>query len=175
MCLMQNDNKHHDYSACTFEDLRRHHTVFYPWPMGKKYSRNVGETLYFRTNLGDIEINEWTNAAKDLIARHNEDEIFNQLKEYFSSSVCEYFRKDDHALCCHISRVFDNEEWGGFIPFSQKYRPDKLNGVTCVRIKCKCCDEPGLITQKQYMSYEKYGSRCICPICGRLSEAEVLP
>ena len=33
-----------------------------------------------------------------------------------------------YALCLHVSRIFDDEEWVDYIPFNKEYRPEKLYG-----------------------------------------------
>ena len=105
-----------------------------------------------KTKLGEIEECDWCKLVEAVIERENEVPLLNALIQwcnehnYVSASVSE-MRKE--ALQLHASRIFDNPQWIGFIPFNAKYRPEILNTATISFVRMACCPEAGAVTQEQ--------------------------
>jgi len=154
----------------SFEDIRCKYHVGRTWSKGAGRNKVHGYNSYIFTNKGEIEVSEWKKLARALIIRHNEKELFRNLKEYYSEPKGLF--DEEYALDSHVRRIFNNEQWVGFLPFNQKYRPSALKGVNLVLVKCKCCNQPGWITKAQY-EMRLSENKCVCPICGRHSEMEV--
>ena len=107
---------------------------------------------------------------------HHEEQLQEQLLEWVS----------EHNYCCdrgtkllqeslelHVSRIFDNPEWVGFVSFNQKYRPDILSQTELIWIETVCCKKAGLTTAAQVKGAKTREGRLCCPICGRFSEFRI--
>src|SRR5699024_12113715 len=53
------------------------------------------------------------------------------------------------ALQLHTSRIFDNPQWVGYLPFNKRYRPEIWDAANIVFVRMKCCPKPGAVTQEQ--------------------------
>ena len=110
-----------------------------------------------------------------VIERENEVPLLNALIQwcnehnYVSASVSE-MRKE--ALQLHASRIFDNPQWIGFIPFNAKYRPEILNTANIVFVRMTCCPEAGAVTQEQID--RACSGQISCPHCGRWNSFTIL-
>lgn len=115
-------------SAVTFEDIRWQYGVFRCNSTGAGRDKKYSPWRAVKTKLGEIEECDWCRLVEAVIERENEVPLLNALIQwcnehnYVSASVSE-MRKE--ALQLHASRIFDNPQWIGFIPFNanigQKY------------------------------------------------------
>ena len=169
----------YDPSELTFEQLR----VRY-WS-GKDSVSGVGRFKshtyhhYAVTALGEIELEQWRKRAKELIARHNEQDLQANLMEWENEH--NYTKMSPAALeleslGLHVSRIFDNPLWVYFVPFNQRYRTEVIEKAHLVWVKNICCDKPGLTTHEQVDAARDHdGDKIIaCPCCGRWSEFETV-
>ena len=76
------------------------------------------------------------------------------------------------ALQLHIDRVFDNPQWGGYLPFNKRYRPEVWQAAHIVYVRNECCHKISPVTQEQID--HAYNGTIPCPHCGRWSEFIVL-
>lgn len=87
-----------------------------------------------------------------------------------------YQSKEDilrkEALQLHIDRVFDNPQWGGYLPFNKRYRPEVWRAAHIVYVRNECCHKISPVTQEQID--HAYNGTIPCPHCGRWSEFIVL-
>ena len=117
-------------SEATFEDIRWQYGVFRCNSTGAGRDKKYTPWRAVKTKLGEIEECDWCKLVEAVIERENEVPLLNALIQwcnehnYVSASVSE-MRKE--ALQLHASRIFDNPQWIGFIPFNAKYRPEILN------------------------------------------------
>ena len=88
---------------------------------------------------------------------------------YIGASAAE-LRKE--ALQLHIDRVFDNPQWGGYLPFNKRYRPEVWRAAHIVYVRNECCHKISPVTQEQID--HAYNGTIPCPHCGRWSEFIVL-
>lgn len=88
---------------------------------------------------------------------------------YIGTSATE-LRKE--ALQLHIDRVFDNPQWGGYLPFNKRYRPEVWRAAHIVYVRNECCHKISPVTQEQID--HAYNGTIPCPHCGRWSEFIVL-
>ena len=88
---------------------------------------------------------------------------------YIGASATE-LRKE--ALQLHIDRVFDNPQWGGYLPFNKRYRPEVWRAAHIVYVRNECCHKISPVTQEQID--HAYNGTIPCPHCGRGSEFIVL-
>lgn len=165
-----------DSSMLSFEPLRLHYYV------GRCHSRFSGRNKeytyvhYAHTDLGEIEMSEWSKLARELIEKHREEKLQEQLLEWVSEhNYCGDSRPKllQESLELHISRIFDNPEWMGFVSFNQKYRPEILKQTELNWVETACCKAPGLTTGAQVEGAKAREGRIYCPICGRFSEFRI--
>ena len=82
------------------------------------------------TAIGDIEESVWKQMVRQLIIRENETELFRNLKSWLKDSKM-MFRDanelEDYTLELHAARIFDCNEWVGYVDFNTKYRPEILH------------------------------------------------
>ncbi len=139
-------------SEGTFEDIRWQYGVFRCNSTGAGRDKKYTPWRAVKTKLGEIEECDWCKLVEAVIERENEVPLLNALIQwcnehnYVSASVSE-MRKE--ALQLHASRIFDNPQWIGFIPFNAKYRPEILNTANIVFVRMACCPEAGAVTQEQ--------------------------
>ncbi|NBI85082.1 hypothetical protein D3Z47_02270 [Lachnospiraceae bacterium] len=123
------------------------------------------------TGLGDLELKEWKRLAMELVQTSQEQQLYQNLLEWRLEHNCR--RSDSEpeidALELHMSRIFDDPLWVGYIPFNRRYRPEILDSSRLVWVKTECCGEPGEVT-KERLEYED--GRIPCPVCGRWSAFE---
>lgn len=154
--------------APTFEDLRcRYRTGRSFVVSGTGRNRVYGYRNGVRCALGDIERSEWCDMAKELIQSSDEVGLHNQLLEFLTERNYAKQSKTElafEALVLHMSRIFDNKLWVGFLPFNQRFRPEIVRAAKIVTVIPECCGEPGVITEQRFCvnSKENY-----CPHCGK--------
>lgn len=121
----------YDIASLAFEDIREHYGTGRSYLIsdgvrGKKYGYRSG----VQTKIGDIEEFEWEALAVKLIERDGEQTLQENLLDWIKNQ-CPWLHtqreRKHYALCLHVSRIFDNEEWVDYIPFHKEYRPEKLN------------------------------------------------
>lgn len=76
------------------------------------------------------------------------------------------------ALQLHTSRIFDNPQWVGYLPFNKRYRPEIWDAANIVFVRMKCCPKPGAVTQEQID--RSYMGQIACPHCGRWNTFTIL-
>ena len=76
------------------------------------------------------------------------------------------------ALQLHTSRIFDNPQWVGYLPFNKRYRPEVWDAANIVFVRMECCPEPGAVTQEQID--RSYMGQIACPHCGRWNTFTIL-
>ena len=165
-----------DVSKVGFDQLRLHYYV--GWCHSRFSGRNKEYTYmhYALTDLGEIELNEWIKLAQRMIEYHHEEQIQEQLLEWVSEhNYCGDSKAKllQESLELHMSRIFDNPEWVGFVSFNQRYRPDTLRQTELRWVETVCCKMPGLTTAAQVEGDKARQGRICCPICGRFSEFRV--
>jgi len=156
----------------TFENL------CYRFGTGRSYTisgsgkdRVVGYRSGVMCRLGDIEETEWFGLMKDLISRSEEGPLFSNLLCFISQQNYTKISKSElehEALILHSMRIFDDEEWVDFIPFNERYRPQRLEKAHVRQVICDCCQKEGLTTQAIIERSQSTGT-IPCPVCGRHS------
>lgn len=136
----------------------------------KKHSYRSGAMA----ELGDIEEHIWYAAMEYIIQREKEESLLNALIEWerkhgFSRNEKE---RRQEALVKHSMRLFDRQEWVGYIPFNRKYRPEVLAQADIRHAIFDCCDMAGEVTQAQID--RAYIGTISCPHCGCWSTFTVL-
>lgn len=164
-----------DAEQLTFADLRCHYGT------GRAITHGSGrdKTSIYRngiaTNIGDIEEYLWCRLVKDLINKHGEQKLYQQLRAWVKEN-CLWLKTgaeiEKHALELHASRIFDNQQWVGFIPFNQKYRPSALEQAEVVHVRCLSCGHSGDVTQVQID--RACNQQVSCPVCGVWSEFQII-
>ena len=128
------------------------------------------------TNIGDIEKKLWCKLVKKLIDRHGEQELYQQLRAWVKEN-CLWLKTEAEmemeSLILHTSRIFDNQQWVGFIPFNRQYRPKVLEQADIVHVTCLSCGHSGNVTQAQID--RAYNQQICCPVCGVWSAFQVIP
>ena len=151
----------------TFDDIRIHYGV------GKSLSEGQGrykKHSYWsgvQTNIGEIELSEWTVLAREFVEFKGERALFEQILEYTNS--CKWLKRSDekkqYALELHCARIFDKPGWVGYLSFNRKYRPECIQTESIITIIPECCQESGEIMRQQL-----WNNRAPCPHCGRSTE-----
>lgn len=164
-----------DASELSFENLRLHYFTERSDIRLFKGKRERKYISYASTALGEIELSEWCNLSRQLIERSGEQQLQAQLYDWvsehtFGNSSEKEMRRESLEL--HMSRIFDNPEWVGYVEFNGQYRPDVLNQTELGWVKTSCCDRPCMTTATQIKRAKFREDRIFCPICGRLSEFE---
>ena len=91
---------------------------------GKGYKahtyRNGVQTL-----LGDIRLDIWMQAAEQLIAQSEEQNLLEALISW--AATCPWLHskseQKEYALELHMARIFDDPTWAGYQEFNNHYRP----------------------------------------------------
>lgn len=156
-----------DASALTFENLRWQYGVFHTLSTGSGRNKKYSYWNGVQTKLGEIEETLWYQLAEMLIQQSSEQELLSCLIQWGSehnyiNAPASEIRKN--ALDLHISRIFDNPKWVGFIPFNRRYRPEVLETAHLVTVVTDCCKQPGEVTQEQIDA--AYQGEIACPHCG---------
>ena len=162
-----------------FSQLRMHYFTGKSHGSGVGRNKSYSYTEYAMTDAGEIELSKWKEMAHQVIAKHHEETLQENLLQWERDH--NYTKSDEahlelDSLDAHISRLFDNPLWVDYVPFNRQYRPAILEKAHLVWIKTACCNEPGLTTQEQVDAARgPEGNRTShCPCCGRWSTFEVV-
>lgn len=105
----------------------------------KKYTYRSG----CMTDIGDILDADWFALARFIIERDGKQDLYNGLVEY--ASGCAWLRskseREEYALDLHMSRIFDNRDWVGYLEFNKKHRPHVLQDDGKGAARCECESE----------------------------------
>lgn len=162
-----------DNAGWTFADLAVCYHTGHAQLVRKEGRRNI-RALHegILTTVGEFEIPVWRQLIEELIERHGEQELQQQLlsweREHNYSNQTETQLKQK-ALELHAGRIFDDREWVSYIPFHQRFRPQELEKAVLMWIETECCKRPGQVTKEQREKAVRMNERIICPHCGRLS------
>lgn len=159
-----------------FEALRVHYHTFCSRQIRMEGRKKIFENRSgVKTDLGDLEMEEWLQMARKLIQDSGELQLQADLQEW----VGEHMRwlhneteREQYALKLHMDRIFDDREWVDYIPFNQRYRPEVLKSAKLVWIRTECCQKPGIVTEELLCWAEKgmgADATIHCPVCGRWS------
>lgn len=167
--------KYDNLDAITFEDLQWQYGVFRCNSTGAGRDKKHFPWHGVKTRMGEIEEREWCQLAEALIDRAGETDLLKQLIQWcaehnFTGDSAAEIRRE--ALQLHTSRIFDNPQWVGYLPFNKRYRPEILDAANIVFVGMECCPEPGAVTQEQID--RSYVGQIACPHCGRWNTFTIL-
>lgn len=156
----------------TFDELCPHYDTGSSYVIsGTGKDKVVGYRNGVHCNLGDIEIREWEDKVRTLIAEAEEwdlyDALYQHIKERFYSCTKRTQDIEHKALKHYAARIFDDPLWVDFIAFNARYRPEVLKRTELVSVKTACCKKYGHITKARFDASDK---ETFCPHCGRWSE-----
>jgi len=68
---------------------------------------------------------------------------FKRLVEYANGCawLCSKSEREEYALDLHMSRIFDNQDWVGYLEFNKKHRPHVLQDDGKGVARCECESE----------------------------------
>lgn len=141
-----------DFSSITYEDIRWQYGVFRCNSTGSGRDKKHFPWNGVKTNIGEIEEKDWCRLAEAIIERDGETHLLTYLIQwctehnYIGASAAE-LRKE--ALQLHIDRIFDNPQWGGYLPFNKRYRPEVWRAAHIVYVRNECCRKISPVTQEQ--------------------------
>lgn len=123
----------YDIQKLTFAQLRvQFHTGRAFVVSGTGKDRKYGYRYGCMTEIGDIEISQWTELVQYLIERDGEQSLQKELVSWVAET-CPWLHTQkervDYALSLHASRIFDCEDWVDYAEFNRLYRPDVLQGT----------------------------------------------
>lgn len=175
--------KHEDYklpggrdlSTITFEDIQWQYGVFRCNSTGAGRDKKYFPWRGAKTKLGEIEERNWCRLAEAAIEHARETDLLKQLIQWcsehnFTGASAAEIRRE--ALQLHTSRIFDNPQWVGYLPFNKRYRPEIWDAANIVFVRMECCPEPGAVTQEQID--RSYMGQIACPHCGRWNTFTIL-
>lgn len=175
--------KHEDYklpggrdlSTITFEDIQWQYGVFRCNSTGAGRDKKYFPWRGAKTKLGEIEERNWCRLAEAAIEHARETDLLKQLIQWcsehnFTGASAAKIRRE--ALQLHTSRIFDNPQWVGYLPFNKRYRPEIWDAANIVFVRMKCCPKPGAVTQEQID--RSYMGQIACPHCGRWNTFTIL-
>lgn len=175
--------KHEDYklpdgrnlSTITFEDIQWQYGVFRCNSTGAGRDKKSFPWRGAKTKLGEIEERNWCRLAEAAIEHAGETDLLKQLIQWcsehnFTGASAAEIRRE--ALQLHTSRIFDNPQWVGYLPFNKRYRPEFWDAANIVFVRMECCPEPGAVTQEQID--RSYMGQIACPHCGRWNTFTIL-
>ncbi len=158
-------DKYHGPEITEFFDLRLHYGTGQAYRIPHPHKKLTGYRSGVQTDIGDIEVHEWRRLVTELIECKGEQELFKQLLEW-AKEHCIPSEKNDinhEALVLHARRIFDDEAWYDFIPFNEKYRPERLKIATFTTVITDCCKTEIRMTVRQV---ETNYNHCLhCPAC----------
>ena len=164
-----------DMVEYTFDDL------YYIGPSHRSHTQAKGgkkETKYLtfiRCKIGEFPESEWIRLMKELIDQSDETEIYGQLVVWEKEN-CAWIhtvsQAEMAALIDHSFRLFENERWVDFVPFNDRFCPERLKTAHLVKVRNHCCSKEGIITAAQIQASVNGTVRC--PFCGRWSEYDLM-
>ena len=112
-----------DLSTITFEDIRWQYGVFHCNSTGAGRDKKYFPWRGAKTKLGEIEEHDWCQLAEAVIEQAGETDLLKQLIQWctehnFTGDSAAEIRKE--ALQLHTSRIFDNPQWVGYLPFNKR-------------------------------------------------------
>ncbi len=124
----------------TLEALEKENVTFetLDWMHGTGRSSKKGYGIHKKdvyrfgvaTKIGDVERSVWYEAARRLIERRGEMELYNWLCEWLKDngyySCQDKAEREQYALQLHVCRIFDDKDWVDYERFNLKYRPEKI-------------------------------------------------
>lgn len=158
-------DKYNGPEITEFSDMRSHYGTGRAYRIPHPHKKLTGYRSGVQTDIGDIEVHEWRRLVTELIERKGEQELFKQLLEWEKEHCLTPEENDiNHdALVLHARRIFDDEAWHHFIPFNEKYRPERLKTATFTTVVTDCCQTEIKMTVKQV---EGNYNHCLhCPTC----------
>lgn len=164
-----------DLSTITFEDIQWQYGVFRCNSTGAGRDKKYFPWRGAKTKLGEIEERNWCRLAEAAIEHAGETDLLKQLIQWcsehnFTGASAAEIRRE--ALQLHTSRIFDNPQWVGYLPFNKRYRPEIWDAANIVFVRMECCPEPGAVTQEQID--RSYMGQIACPHCGRWNTFTIL-
>ncbi len=138
------DDKRYNIQELTCEQIRIHFgtgrsILVSGTGRDKKYTYRSG----CMTDIGDILDADWFALARFIIERDGEQDLYNGLVEYVNG--CAWLRskseREEYALDLHMSRIFDNQDWVGYLEFNKKHRPHVLQDDGKGVARCECESE----------------------------------
>jgi hypothetical protein len=162
-CIIKNIVTALDAKSLTIDDLRSRGSVGQAWSTGSRREKRHGMHLYIETSVGLVLDSVWLEAVKAIIIRDGMTELYNNFKAHYAKHK---WADEKYILNCFSNRLYDDQEWVGFVAFNQQHRPEVLDDVFLLNVVCECCNLPGLITEAIYKT-NKSENKCFCPVCGR--------
>ena len=134
------ENIENVHRELTFADLRIHYYTGQSYLIsGEGRNKVFGYRHGVMTDIGDLPEDEWARLARQLIERHGEQELYQQLLTWekdHSHWKRRELRFELDVLSMHIARLPDDPAWCNFIPFNRKYRPEMLCHAEILLAKC---------------------------------------
>lgn len=136
------DGKDYDIQKLTFAQIRvRFHTGRAFIISGTGRDRKYGYRQGCMTEIGDIELSQWTELIQYLIERDGEQQLQKNLLSWVKET-CLWLHtqkeREDYSLSLHASRIFDCKEWVDYVEFNKLYRPEVLQGTTKGETQDEC-------------------------------------
>ena len=158
----------------TFAELAPQYDVMRGVTKVKNERKESVMISYVKTRAGEIERQQWQGMVRKLICDAGEEDLFLHLLEWTKEKT-HWLRTErdqqNYALELHASRIFDNEDWVGFVPFNRKYRPERLASAGLASVTTECCGKECITTLAQL----KNGNGVVCcPFCGRFSKYKLM-
>ena len=114
-----------------WEDLRVHYGTGQAFTYYKRHEKMSGYRIGKQTNIGDIEVSEWSRLVEDMIDRKGERVLHQKLILFLEQTTPWKNKKaiKEEALEIHADRLFENKEWVCYEAFnSQLGLEDITNG-----------------------------------------------
>ena len=93
------------------------------------YEKKYGYRHGVQTPIGDIEVNVWCEAMKELIEKNGDTDLYDKLFDWYKGDpVCGKTKREQELYVLNVfsNNIFDNPKWVDYIPFNEKYRPEIL-------------------------------------------------
>lgn len=163
-----------DVKKLTCEDISPHYGTGQAATVMKRYEKVSVYRKGIGTNVGDIELSVWREIVRRIIERDHETDIFNNLLEYIKEDTVIHRNKEEQeheALELYARRIFEEEEWLGFVPFNERYYPERLKTTEFVKVRFSCCGE--ITTMTRARAEWSPGKKGGCPKCKCYAEYEI--
>ena len=122
-----------------------------------------------QTNIGDVEISDWIDLMRRLIARLGETELQKQLQQWVKKNYTWLHTRSEieqKALELHALRAFDWPQWSDYIAFNNFYRPEVLESANLVCVVCSSCGKKKQITREGFQGIQElHGGKKYCHKC----------
>lgn len=158
----------------TFAELAPQYDVMRGVTKVKNGRKDSALISYVKIRAGEIERQQWQGMVRELIRETGEEELFQYLLEWTRERILwlkTEKERENYALELHTSRIFDDEDWVGFVPFNRKYRPERFASAGLASVTTECCGKECITTLTQL----KNGNGVVCcPFCGRFSAYKMM-